>query len=168
MADQENTEETTEAVEAPPELSRKEQRTQAKHLEASKRGPRTPEERQADRKKERARKARLRSARRVKERAARKAQPKTEPLPAIERPEGRQKVRQGIVVSDKADQTITVRVDAARRHRRYEKVVRSSSKLHVHDPSNEAHEGDTVRVVECRPLSRLKRWKLVEVVERAR
>jgi small subunit ribosomal protein S17 len=158
----------TEATEAGPELSAKEQRRQTRHAEASKRPSRTPEERQAERVEERARKARLRRTRRLKEREARKAEPKATPPAAVERPEGRKKVRQGIVVSDKADKTITVRVDAARRHRRYEKIVRSSSTLHVHDESNEAHEGDTVRVVESRPLSRLKRWKLVEVVERAR
>jgi len=77
-------------------------------------------------------------------------------------------VRQGVVVSDKADKTITVRVDIARRHRRYEKVVRTSTTLHAHDEANEAHEGDTVRVEESRPLSRTKRWKLVEVLERAK
>ena len=81
---------------------------------------------------------------------------------------GRQKTRQGVVVSDKADKTITVRIDIARRHRFYEKVVRSSSTLHAHDPSNDAHEGDLVRVVESRPLSKTKRWRLVEVLERAR
>ena len=67
-----------------------------------------------------------------------------------------------------ADKTITVRVDSARRHRRYEKIVRSSSTLHVHDERNEAHAGDTVTVIECRPMSRLKRWRLVEVLERAK
>jgi len=77
-------------------------------------------------------------------------------------------VRQGVVVSDKADKTITVRVDIARRHRRYEKIVRTSTTLHAHDEANEAHEGDTVRVEESRPLSRTKRWKLVEVLERAK
>ena len=82
--------------------------------------------------------------------------------------EGVRKVRQGVVVSDKADKTITVRIDTARRHRRYEKIVRSSSTLHAHDENNDAHEGDTVRVVESRPLSRTKRWKLVDVLERAR
>ncbi len=82
--------------------------------------------------------------------------------------EGKRKVRQGIVVSDKADKTITVRIDTARRHRRYEKIVRSSSTLHAHDEGNEAHEGDTVRVVESRPLSRTKRWRLMDVLERAR
>ena len=82
--------------------------------------------------------------------------------------EGVRKVRQGVVVSDKADKTITVRIDTARRHRRYEKIVRSSSTLHAHDENNDAHDGDTVRVVESRPLSRTKRWKLVDVLERAR
>ena len=78
------------------------------------------------------------------------------------------KVRQGIVVSDKADKTITVRIDTARRHRMYKKIVRTSSTLHAHDEGNEAHAGDTVRVIESRPLSKTKRWRLVEVLERAR
>jgi small subunit ribosomal protein S17 len=175
MADQEQTtEETTEggAAEAAAEqaapLTAKEQRAAKRHAEASKRPSRTPEERQAERVQERARKARLRRSRRLKEREARKAEPKSEPPAAVEHVHGRKKVRQGIVVSDKADKTITVRIDAARRHRRYEKVVRSTSTLHVHDEANEAHEGDTVRVEESRPLSRTKRWKLVEILERAR
>ena len=77
-------------------------------------------------------------------------------------------MRQGIVVSDKADKTITVRMDIARRHKRYHKILRSSIKLHVHDESNDAHAGDTVRVQECRPMSRSKRWRLLEVLERAK
>ena len=81
---------------------------------------------------------------------------------------GVHRVRQGIVISDKAEKTITVRIDVARRHPRYEKIVRSSSTLHAHDENNEAHEGDVVRVVESRPLSRTKRWRLVDVLERAR
>src|SRR5204862_8251405 len=64
--------------------------------------------------------------------------------------------------------TITVRIDITRRHPRYKKIVRTSSTLHAHDERNEAHTGDTVRVVESRPLSRSKRWRLVEVLERAR
>ena len=92
--------------------------------------------------------------------------PPREPLAPVHAPvEGARKVRQGIVVSDKADKTITVRIDVARRHRRYEKIVRSSSTLHAHDENNEAHEGDVVRVIESRPLSRTKRWKLVDVLE---
>nr|MBA3262925.1 30S ribosomal protein S17 [Thermoleophilaceae bacterium] len=76
--------------------------------------------------------------------------------------------RLGVVVSDKADKTITVQIDTARQHRTYGKIVRSSSTLHAHDEANDANAGDTVRVVESRPLSRTKRWRLVEVVERAR
>jgi small subunit ribosomal protein S17 len=76
-------------------------------------------------------------------------------------------VRQGVVISDKSAKTIVVRIDVARRHRRYEKIVRSSSTLHAHDEHNDAHEGDVVRVIESRPLSRTKRWNLVEVLERA-
>ena len=71
-------------------------------------------------------------------------------------------------MSDKGDKTIIVRVDIARRHRRYHKILRSSMTLHVHDESNDAHAGDTVRVQECRPMSRTKRWRLLEVLERAR
>jgi small subunit ribosomal protein S17 len=77
-------------------------------------------------------------------------------------------VRQGRVVSAKPDKTITVRIDVTRRHRVYKKIVRSSSTLHVHDERNDANEGDLVRVVESRPLSRTKRWRLVEVLERSR
>jgi small subunit ribosomal protein S17 len=85
-----------------------------------------------------------------------------------ERAAGRPKVRQGVVVSDKANKTITVRIDIARRHRRYQKVVHTTRTLHAHDERNEAHQGDTVRVVESRPMSRSKRWRLVDVLERAR
>ena len=62
-------------------------------------------------------------------------------------------MRSGVVVSDKADKTITVRIDVTRQHRVYKKIVRESTKLHAHDERNEAHAGDTVRVVESRPLS---------------
>src|SRR5205807_8770844 len=81
---------------------------------------------------------------------------------------GRPKTRQGVVVSAKPDKTITVRIDLTRRHRHYKKIVRGSTTLHAHDERNEAHEGDTVRVMESRPLSRTKRWRLVEILERAR
>ncbi len=100
-------------------------------------------------------------------RAAASAEPRVGTAPA-EAGTGSRQERLGTVVSDKADKTITVRIDAARRHRRYEKIVRSSATLHAHDEGNEAHAGDTVRVVESRPLSRTKRWRLVEITERAR
>jgi small subunit ribosomal protein S17 len=78
------------------------------------------------------------------------------------------KERRGIVVSSKPDKTITVRVDSAKPHPKYLKIVRRSVKLHVHDERNEANVGDTVRVVETRPLSKLKRWRLTEILERAK
>ena len=71
-------------------------------------------------------------------------------------------------MSSKGEKTITVRLETCARHRVYEKVLRESSTLHAHDETNEANEGDVVRVVECRPLSRTKRWRLVEVLEKAR
>jgi len=78
------------------------------------------------------------------------------------------KVRQGVVVSDKGEKSITVRIDIARRHPTYEKVVRRSRTLHAHDERNEAGEGDIVRVIETRPLSKTKRWRLIDVVEKAK
>jgi small subunit ribosomal protein S17 len=72
------------------------------------------------------------------------------------------------VVSAAADKTITVQVEMVRRHPTYEKVVRRTSKVHAHDEGNQAQQGDIVRVVETRPLSRSKRWRLLDIVERAR
>ena len=80
---------------------------------------------------------------------------------------GRRKLRTGVVVSDKADKTVLVRIDRQVRHPKYDKTVRRSSKLAAHDEGNDAHIGDTVRVMETRPLSKTKRWRVVEVVERA-
>ena len=71
-------------------------------------------------------------------------------------------------MSSKADKTITVRIDRVARHRTYGKVLRETGTLHAHDEQNEANEGDVVRVAESRPLSRTKRWRLVEVLEKAR
>ena len=81
---------------------------------------------------------------------------------------GRRKVRTGVVVSDKMDKTVLVRIDRQVRHGLYGKTVRRSSKLAAHDEQNDAHVGDTVRVMETRPLSKTKRWRVVEVVERAK
>jgi small subunit ribosomal protein S17 len=154
------------------QLAPKERRVQARAAKAAKRpagGPRTAEERQADRDVKRAKAATERRARRAKETVKHKAEAHNRvATPAREHVEGQQKVRQGVVVSDKADKTITVRIDVARRHRRYSKIVRTSRTLHAHDEANDAHIGDTVTVRECRPLSRLKRWRLIGVVERAK
>ena len=81
---------------------------------------------------------------------------------------GRRKVRVGVVVSDSRDKTVTVEVPHSATHPRYDKVVRTSTKFHAHDEQNDANVGDTVRIVETRPLSKQKRWRVVEVVERAR
>jgi small subunit ribosomal protein S17 len=81
---------------------------------------------------------------------------------------GRRKVRTGVVVSDAMDKTVLVRIDRQVRHPLYGKTVRRSSKLAAHDEANDAHVGDTVRVVETRPVSKSKRWRLVEIVERAK
>jgi small subunit ribosomal protein S17 len=130
---------------------------------------RTPQERQDERVALRKAKAVARTRRRGQEKAKKRAAgPAGSPTPVAERAEGNPLVRRGTVVSAKPDKTITVRIDTARRHRRYEKIVRSSTTLHAHDETNDANEGDVVQIVECRPLSRLKRWKLVEVLERAK
>jgi len=78
------------------------------------------------------------------------------------------KVREGVVVSDKMDSTLVVAVNERVRHARYGKTVQRTKKLYVHDEKNEAKVGDKVRVQETRPLSKLKRWRLTEIVERAR
>ena len=81
---------------------------------------------------------------------------------------GPRKVRTGVVVSDAMEKTVMVRIDRQVRHSLYQKTVRRSSKLAAHDETNDAHMGDTVRVVETRPLSKSKRWRVVEIVERAK
>ena len=81
---------------------------------------------------------------------------------------GRRKARTGVVVSEGMDKTVVVRIDRSFRHPLYDKTVRRSKKLAAHDEANEAHVGDRVRVVETRPLSKTKRWRLVEIVEKAK
>jgi small subunit ribosomal protein S17 len=78
------------------------------------------------------------------------------------------KIRTGIVVSDARDKTVTVEIVDSVRHRVYQKTMKSTKKLQVHDETNDAHVGDTVKVMETRPLSKTKRWRVIEVVERAR
>jgi small subunit ribosomal protein S17 len=150
---------------APKERRRRHRAAQAAQIKP--REPRTPEQRHEERQAERRAKAQLRRTGRGKARA-KASHTGAEATPPREHVLGVQKVRQGVVVSDKADKTITVRIDTARRHRRYNKIVRTSRTLHAHDESNDAHTGDTVVVREARPLSRTKRWRLVEVLERAK
>ena len=73
----------------------------------------------------------------------------------------------GVVASDKADQTITVRVERMFKHAKYHKYIRRHSKVYAHDEKNDARTGDTVEIMECRPLSKTKRYRLVKVTERA-
>jgi small subunit ribosomal protein S17 len=80
----------------------------------------------------------------------------------------RRKVRLGIVVSSAMNKSIVVRIDRKIKHPLYSKPVMRSAKLYAHDEKNDAHVGDTVRVMETRPLSKMKRWRLVEIVERAK
>jgi len=77
-------------------------------------------------------------------------------------------VLQGVVASDKMDKTIVVEIMMRKLHPLYKKYVTRSKKVKAHDEKNEAHIGDTVRVEECRPLSRDKRWRLIEIVQRAK
>jgi small subunit ribosomal protein S17 len=160
------------AAKPEPVLAPKERKARAKAAKAAKKPPAaalTPAEKHDARLAERKQKAVARRSERSQSRDKAKAQAHqasvTPPRPHVE---GIQKTRQGVVVSDKAAKTITVRLDVARRHRRYAKIVRTSQTVHAHDERGDAHTGDTVVVRECRPMSRTKRWRLVEVVERAR
>ena len=112
-----------------------------------------------------------RSERPKRTRPKRVASTERKPIVRLESPEherGRRQERQGIVVSDAMEKTIVVRVDVVKAHPRYKKVVRRSVKFHAHDESSQAKVGDVVRIVETRPLSKTKRWRLAEVVEAAK
>ena len=112
-----------------------------------------------------------RSERPKRTRPKRVAATERKPIVRLESPEherGRRQERQGIVVSDAMEKTIVVRVDVVKAHPRYKKVVRRSVKFHAHDESSQAKVGDVVRIVETRPLSKTKRWRLAEVVEAAK
>jgi small subunit ribosomal protein S17 len=93
------------------------------------------------------------------------------PIVRLEKPEherGRRQERQGTVVSDAMEKTIVVKVEVVKAHPKYKKVVRRSVKFHAHDEASTAKVGDVVRIVETRPLSKTKRWRLAEVVEAAK
>jgi small subunit ribosomal protein S17 len=157
-----------EAAEPNPEdeLPWKEKRRLQRSRRPHKAGPAlTVEERAAKRAEGRKRKAESRRKERAAAKAGKTAGTGT---PVAESDSVAAKTRQGIVVSSKGEKSITVRIDIARRHPTYEKVVRRSRTLHAHDEGNEAGEGDTVRIVETRPLSKTKRWRLVEVLEKAK
>ncbi|MGK2931424.1 MAG: 30S ribosomal protein S17 [Solirubrobacterales bacterium] len=160
-------------VEAEPDplddLPWKERRRVLKSRESGEAGPQlTGEERDARRIAERQQKAKQRRKRRADNKAkAPKGSGVGTPVPEKTRT-GKPKERQGLVTSNKSDKTITVQIDSARRHPVYEKIVRQRHKIHVHDPQNEASEGDLVRVIETRKLSKTKHWRLIEIIEKAR
>ena len=89
-------------------------------------------------------------------------------LPKPEHERGRRQERRGVVVSDAMDKTIVVKVDTVKAHPRYKKVIRRSSKFHAHDEQNAAKVGDVVRIIETRPISKQKNWRLAEVLEVAK
>jgi small subunit ribosomal protein S17 len=112
-----------------------------------------------------------RPLRRQRTKAKREKSAERKPITRLSKPEharGRRQERQGMVVSASADKTIVVRVDVAKVHPIYKKVVKRSSRFHAHDEENQAKVGDVVRIVETRPISRLKRWRLQEIVEAAK
>jgi small subunit ribosomal protein S17 len=112
-----------------------------------------------------------RSLRPQKTRPKREVATERKPISREEKPEhdrGRRQERRGVVVSDAMDKTIVVKVDSIRSHPKYKKVIRRSTKFHAHDEQNSAHVGDVVRIVETRPLSKTKHWRLAEIVEVAK
>ena len=112
-----------------------------------------------------------RSQRRTRTKTQREKPAARKPITRTEKPAtepARRQERRGVVVSDKGDKTIVVKVDVIKSHPKYKKVVRSTVKFHAHDEQNTAGIGDTVRIIESRPLSKTKRWRLAEVVEKAR
>ena len=112
-----------------------------------------------------------RSARGPRTKTQRERPATRKPIVRLEKPEhdrGRRQERRGVVVSDAMDKTIVVKVESARAHQRYKKVIRRSTKFHAHDEQNQAHVGDLVRIVETRPLSKTKRWRLAEILEVAK
>ncbi len=112
-----------------------------------------------------------RSERRKRSKPVREKPATRKPIVRLEKPEhepGRRQERRGVVVSDAMDKTIVVKVEAVRAHQRYKKVIRRSVKFHAHDEQNQAHIGDRVRIVETRPLSKTKRWRLAEILEVAK
>ena len=112
-----------------------------------------------------------RSERRQRPKPKREKAAKRKPIVRLPKPEharGRRKERRGIVVSAAMDKTIVVRVETVKPHPVYKKIVRRSTRLHAHDETNVAKLGDVVRVVETRPLSKTKSWRLAEVIEEAK
>jgi len=181
MADEEKnetTEEETPAVveepvapEAEAETPEPEAEAEAAPEEAPVAEPEPEPEPAAPAKKQRSLKHVPRTARRTRTKLVREKPKTRKPITRTGKPEselGRRQERRGVVVSDKGDKTIVVKVDVIKSHPKYKKVVRSTVKFHAHDEANTAGVGDTVRIIETRPLSKQKRWRLAEIVEKAK
>jgi len=173
MADEETTEiEETEATDAADETPEVEADAGAEEVSDAEVSDTPAEETPAvAAKPSRSRRHVPRSQRRTRTKTVREKPAARKPIVRTEKSEsepGRRQERRGVVVSDKGDKTIVVKVDVIKSHPKYKKVVRRSVKFHAHDEQNTAGIGDTVRIVETRPLSKTKRWRLAEVVEKAR
>src|SRR5438552_2877228 len=140
--------------------------------EAAEEAPATEvEDAEAPAEEEKKRKDVPRAERRQRLKPARERPAERKPIartPKSESERGRRQERRGVVVSSAMDKTIVVKVDTIKAHPRYKKVVRRSAKFHAHDEQNTANVGDIVRIVETRPLSKTKHWKLVQIVEAAK
>ena len=122
-------------------------------------------------KKQHSRKHVPRSLRRQRSKPQRERPAQRRPIVRLPKPDGdrgRRQERRGVVVSSAMDKTIVVKVEMIKMHPRYKKVIRRSQKFHAHDEQNKANVGDVVRIVETRPLSKTKNWRLAEVVEVAK
>jgi small subunit ribosomal protein S17 len=177
---EEETTETTEGTQSPeaeaaaePETTAEEapaEETSAEEAPAAQETPATTAE-AVPGKRQRSQKHVPRSERRQRPKRVRANTSGRKPIVRLEKPEharGRRQERRGVVVSDAMDKTIVVKVESVRAHQRYKKVIRRSVKFHAHDEQNQAKVGDLVRIVETRPLSKTKNWRLAEVLEAAK
>ena len=125
----------------------------------------------APEKKQRSRKHVPRSERRQRPKPKRAESTGRKPITRLPKPDherGRRQERRGVVVSSAMDKTIVVKVDVVKMHQRYKKVVRRSKKFHAHDEQNQAKIGDVVKIIETRPISKTKNWRLAEILEVAK
>src|SRR5579862_561966 len=162
--------ETAEAVEETPAAEEVSDTAAAEEAPAAEEEA-APAEPAPSAKPQRSRKHVPRSARRTRTKLVREQSKTRKPIvrtPKLEGERGARQERRGVVVSDKGDKTIIVKVDVIKIHPKYKKVVRSTAKFHAHDEANSAGVGDTVRIVETRPLSKTKHWRLAEIVEKAK
>ncbi len=158
------------AEEAPSEEAPAEEEPAAEEAEAPAEEPVAPEPAAVSEKKKK-RKHVPRAQRRQRPKPVRERPAERKPITRTPKPEserGRRQERRGVVVASAMDKTIVVKVDTIKAHPRYKKVVRRSVKFHAHDEQNTANVGDIVRIVETRPLSKTKRWRLVQIVEAAK